>query len=65
MGKIFKFGCLGIIVLFVIGIIAMVAGGGDSTETTSTDTKAVSKEGVSSDVKIAVRIYGNSRFCRQ
>ncbi|KXY54723.1 MULTISPECIES: DUF4352 domain-containing protein [Bacillus] len=54
MGKIFKFGCLGIIALFVIGIIAMVAGGGDSTEKTSTDTTAVSKEGVSSDVKIAV-----------
>ncbi|PFY16422.1 DUF4352 domain-containing protein [Bacillus toyonensis] len=54
MGKIFKFGCLGIIALFVIGIIAMVAGGGDSKEKTSTDTKAVSKEGVSSDVKISV-----------
>jgi len=54
VGKIFKFGCLGIIALFVIGIIAMVAGGGDSTEKTSTDSKAVSKEGVSSDVKIAV-----------
>ncbi len=54
VGKIFKFGCLGIIALFVIGIIAMVAGGGDTTEKTSTDTKAVSKEGVSSDVKIAV-----------
>ncbi|PFW14208.1 DUF4352 domain-containing protein [Bacillus thuringiensis] len=54
MGKIFKFGCLGIIALFVIGIIAMVAGGGDSTEKTSTDSKAVSKEGVSSDVKITV-----------
>jgi len=60
MGKIFKFGCLGIIGLIVLGIIAASLGGGDdkkekSSNESKQETKApTAKEGESSNVKIAV-----------
>ncbi|MFD3450110.1 DUF4352 domain-containing protein [Microbacteriaceae bacterium 4G12] len=53
--KFFKFGCLGIIGLIVIGIIVAVAGGGGSTDKDTTKQgSTLSKEGVSSNVKITV-----------
>ncbi|QIW21221.1 DUF3862 domain-containing protein [Bacillus thuringiensis] len=40
MGKIFKFGCLGFIVLIVLGVIVALAGGGDDkVEAPSTEPK--------------------------
>lgn len=75
MGKIFKFGCLGIIaIVVIIFIAAVVDGSNDPKEKASTDTKQetkkdapkkekeakkeepkeLSKEGESSNVKIAV-----------
>ncbi|MGF2715660.1 DUF3862 domain-containing protein [Bacillus cereus] len=46
MGKIFKFGCLGIIVLIILGIVVSVMGGGSSTDNkTSTDQKQESSNG--------------------
>ncbi|MGI0534993.1 hypothetical protein KFD70_22150 [Bacillus pfraonensis] len=44
MGKIFKFGCLGVIALIVIGVIIGAMGGGDSTEKTSTEPKQETKK---------------------
>lgn len=38
MGKIFKFGCLGIIALIVLGIIIAALGGGGESEKTSKET---------------------------
>ncbi|HDX9579836.1 TPA: DUF4352 domain-containing protein [Bacillus pseudomycoides] len=59
MKKFFKFGCLGIIAIIVIASIAGMGGKDDSTKKTdakqeSSKPKELSKEGVSSDVKISV-----------
>lgn len=49
MKKFFKFGCLGIIALIVIGIIVAVAGGGDDTSKTSSETKDKTTESASKE----------------
>ncbi|MBE7122933.1 DUF4352 domain-containing protein [Bacillus cereus] len=69
MGKIFKFGCLGVIGLIVLGVIAAALGGGDDKKEKASSEpkqetqapvakeepkKELSKEGESSKVKIAV-----------
>ncbi|MEH7460110.1 hypothetical protein CON65_11420 [Bacillus pseudomycoides] len=56
MKKFFKFGCLGIIALVVIGIVVAVAGGGDSEETKTEKAKTYKVNEVVKAKKVDVTV---------